>query len=74
MVVDFNTRKAQPPGKSRGAIARIYLYMSDPYSIRLSKSQQRQMVAWNNENPPASWECERDKRFCQSSRLEQKFC
>jgi deoxyribonuclease-1 len=63
MIVDFKKRQVQPPVRSRGAIARTYLYMSNRYDINLSKSQKRLMQAWNNSYPVTSWECERDTRI-----------
>lgn len=63
MIVDFKARKVQPPKESRGAIARKYLYMSERYSIQLSKAQRRLMIAWNMTHPVNDWECERDRRI-----------
>ena len=63
MIVDFKARKAQPPKRSRGAIARSYLYMSDRYPFSLSKQQRRLMESWNKMFPVDSWECKRDQRI-----------
>jgi deoxyribonuclease-1 len=63
MVVDFKARQVQPPKRSRGAIARTYLYMADQYKIKLSKSQKQLMKAWDKTYPVNSWECERDSRI-----------
>ena len=63
MQVNFKQRKAMPPARSRGAIARTYLYMSQEYGFKLSKQQTQLMNAWNKQHPVSQWECERDKRI-----------
>lgn len=63
MQVNFSQRKAMPPARARGAIARIYLYMNQQYTFRLSKQQTQLMQAWNNQYPVDEWECERDRRI-----------
>lgn len=63
MKVDFKSRRADPPPASRGAIARIYLYMSDQYPFRLSRQQRQLMEAWDRQYPASQWECERDRRI-----------
>ncbi|NRA23054.1 MAG: endonuclease [Oleispira sp.] len=63
MLVDFKKRSVQPPKKSRGAIARIYLYMNERYPIALPKSQYKLMQGWNKTYPVSPWECERDRRI-----------
>ena len=57
MVVDFKAKQAQPPKRSRGIIARAYLYMADKYGIRLSRAQARLYAAWNRMYPPTANEC-----------------
>lgn len=61
MVVDFKGKKVQPPEISRGAIARAYLYMSQQYSLKLSKQERRLYQAWNKQHPPSRWECRRNQ-------------
>ncbi len=63
MQVNFKQRKAMPPARARGAVARTYLYMSQEYGFKLSKQQQRLMQTWNTTYPVTPWECERDKRI-----------
>jgi deoxyribonuclease-1 len=63
MLVDFKKRSVQPPKRSRGGISRTYLYMSERYSIKLSKAQTRLMKAWDKMHPVDNWECERDNRI-----------
>ncbi len=60
MVVDFKSRLAQPPERSRGVIARAYLYMADRYSIRLAPAQRRLYEAWDRTYAPDANECRRN--------------
>ena len=61
--VDFKERTFEPPEQSRGAIARIYLYMNEKYDFRLASAQKQLMDAWNKTYPVTFWECERDRRI-----------
>ncbi|MES9902810.1 MAG: endonuclease [Sedimenticola sp.] len=61
--VDFKGRVAEPRPEVRGDIARTYFYMSDTYSIRLSKQQRRLFQAWDRQDPVDSWEQERTRRI-----------
>ncbi|WP_114196211.1 deoxyribonuclease I [Edaphovirga cremea] len=63
MKVDFKGKRAEPPARARGAIARTYFYMRDRYELRLSKQQTQLFTAWNRQYPVTSWECERDNRI-----------
>ncbi len=63
MQVNFKERKAMPPVRARGAIARTYLYMSQQYNFRLSSSQRKLMLAWNKTYPVDEWECIRNQRI-----------
>lgn len=63
MQVNFKQRKAMPPDRAKGAIARTYLYMSQEYGFKLSKQQRNLMNTWNKQFPVDSWECEREKRI-----------
>jgi deoxyribonuclease-1 len=63
MQVNFKQRKAMPPERARGSIARTYLYMSQHYGFKLSSSQKQLMNAWNNTYPVTNWECKRDQRI-----------
>ena len=58
----IDNRKAEPPEKSRGQIARSYLYMDETYKrYTMSKSQQKQMYAWDKLYPVNNSECARAK-------------
>ncbi|MGB2079810.1 MAG: endonuclease [Vibrio sp.] len=63
MQVDFKGRSVMPPERSRGAIARTYLYMNQKYQFALSSSQKKLMQAWDKTYPASSWECERDEKI-----------
>lgn len=63
MQVNFKQRKVMPPDRARGSIARTYLYMSKEYGLKLSKSEQQLMVAWDKQYPIDDWECIRNQRI-----------
>ena len=57
-------RKAEPPARARGRIARTYLYMNDTYKrYNMSRQQKQLMGAWDKMYPVDSWECLRAKRI-----------
>ena len=57
-------RKAEPPVRARGQIARTYKYMADAYGPRykMSRQQVQLMDAWDKMYPVDQWECTRSKR------------
>ncbi len=60
----IDERKAEPPIRARGPIARSYLYMEQAYPIyKMSGSQRKLMLAWDASHPVTQWECERGKRI-----------
>jgi len=60
----IENRKAQPPERSRGRVARTYLYMENAYSrYKMSKSQRKLMLAWDKKYPVSQWECQRADRI-----------
>jgi len=61
IVVDFKNKQVQPPQQSRGSIARAYLYMAAQYQLKLSKKETQLFNAWNKQQPPGRWECERNE-------------
>ncbi|MEA1062305.1 deoxyribonuclease I [Erwinia sp. HR93] len=65
MKVDFKGKRAEPPARARGAIARAQFYMRDVWHIRLSKQQTQLFEAWNRSYPVTEWECKRDARIAQ---------
>lgn len=61
---DFHVdeRKAQPPEKARGLIARTYLYFDVTYpKFRLSKQQKQLFTAWDKQYPVSDFECQKAK-------------
>jgi deoxyribonuclease-1 len=60
----IDKRKAEPPIRSRGRIARTYLYMEGAYKrYKMSKSQRQLMNAWDKMYPLNDWECTRAKKI-----------
>lgn len=58
-------RKAEPPVRARGQIARTYKYMADAYAprYRMGRQQAQLMDAWDKMYPVDAWECTRAKRI-----------
>lgn len=57
-------RRAEPPERARGQIARTHLYMAASYPrFRLSNQQRQLMTAWNKMYPVDAWECKRAQRI-----------
>jgi deoxyribonuclease-1 len=64
----ISNKKAEPPVRARGQIARTYLYMEQTYSrYNMSRQQRQLMNAWDKMYPVDSWECQRAQRI---SRLQ----
>ncbi len=63
--VNFKQRRAEPPPSQRGKIARIYLYMTARYKLKLSEQDQKLYSAWNTMYPVTSWEEERNRRIAE---------
>ena len=68
-------RKAEPPVRARGQIARTYFYMQDAYGprYRMSRQQEQLMQAWDKLYPVDKWECTRAKRIEALQGNENKF-
>jgi deoxyribonuclease I len=71
--VDASIRRVQPPAKVRGDIARTMLYMADTYGFRLSRQDEQLYRAWNNADPPDTWEIERDHRIKQIEGVGNRY-
>ena len=56
MEIMFSKKKAEPKADIRGDIARTYFYMRDRYGLRISKTQEKMLIAWNNLDPVNRWE------------------
>ena len=61
--IDSKNKIVYPRAEIRGDIARIYLYMSKTYSIKLSKEDRKMFEKWDLEDPISEWEIERNKRI-----------
>ena len=61
----IENRKAEPPERSRGEIARAMLYMEQTYApvYRMSARQRRMVEEWNAKYPVTQWECTRAGRI-----------
>jgi deoxyribonuclease-1 len=61
--IDFRHRMAQPRPEVRGQIARIQMYMSQTYALRLSSGDRRLFCAWAVQYPVTDAERSRDQRI-----------
>jgi len=60
----IQNKKAEPPEKARGQIARTYMYMTESYSrYNMSRQQKQLMTAWDKMYPVDEWECQRAKKI-----------
>lgn len=67
-------RKAEPPARARGQIARTYFYMQDAYPrYKMSRQQEQLMGAWDKMYPVDQWECTRAKRIEALQGNENRF-
>ncbi|MEI6858841.1 MAG: endonuclease [Shewanella sp.] len=66
MVVDFKSRKVEPPNYTRGRIARTYLYMQNTYGLKIAKSQLKLFEAWDKIYPVDTIECKRDEAIART--------
>lgn len=55
---DFNNKRFYPANYSKGWIARVYLYMSKTYNIKLSDQERKLMEAWDKTYPMSEYEKE----------------
>ncbi len=63
--MEIENRKAEPPPKVRGDIARTYFYMDAAYPGRgiVSNKNRKLFDAWDKQDPVDVWECERAFRI-----------
>ncbi len=67
-------RRAEPPERARGQIARTHLYMAASYPrFRLSDQQRKLMTAWDKMYPVDAWECQRAQRNEKIQKNENSF-
>lgn len=60
--INFKEKRVLVSEEIKGDIARIYLYMSEKYKIRLSKKERKMMNYWNKIDPVSKWERIKNKR------------
>nr|WP_143562423.1 endonuclease [Shewanella sp. UCD-KL12] len=73
MVVDFKSRKVEPPSYTRGRIARTYLYMQKTYGFKIAKSQLKLFNAWDKTYPVDTIECKRDQAIADTQGNHNPF-
>ncbi|WP_315972991.1 endonuclease [Shewanella sp. NFH-SH190041] len=73
MVVDFKDRKAEPPVRARGAIARTYMYMQKTYGLKIASSQLKLFRAWDKTYPVTAQECRRDNAVAKAQGNHNPF-
>jgi deoxyribonuclease-1 len=57
-------KKAEPPVRARGVIARTYKYMEVAYpTYKMSRAQRQLMNEWDAAYPVDQWECTRAQRI-----------
>ena len=61
MEIDFASKRAEPKRNLYGDIARTYFYMRDKYGLKISHSQEKMFIAWNNLDPVTRWERKRNQ-------------
>ena len=61
--IDSKNKIVYPRAEIRGDIARIYLYMSKTYNIKLSKKDRKMFEKWDEEDPISEWEIKKNKRI-----------
>lgn len=61
MRIDSRRQRVTPPERSRGLIARAYLYMSETYSIPLDEEHKNLFNRWNKQYKPDKNECLRNE-------------
>ena len=54
--IDKSSRRVEPSDEAKGVVARAYLFMSEHYTLSLSKQQEQLFRVWNKQFPPSAWE------------------
>lgn len=71
--IEIDSKKVYVGQEQKGFIARVYLYMSDKYNIKLSEGQRNLMNSWNIIFPPSDWELIRHNRIYQLTGSYNKY-
>lgn len=61
MYIDRKRQRVVPPNRSKGIVARAYLYMSAQYGIKLDAEHINLFNQWNKKFPPSKNECKRNE-------------
>jgi len=62
MVINSGERKAMPPDRAKGIVARVSLYFDMTYPrYKLSDSQRKLFAAWDRQFPVTTDECKRNE-------------
>lgn len=61
--VGGSPKVTEPRDEVRGDAARIWLYMSETYKIKLTDPQRKMFEAWSQADPVDNWERLRDRRI-----------
>ncbi len=61
--VGGSPKVAEPSESVRGDVARVWLYMSETYNVRLSRDERMTLQAWSASDPPDAWELLRHTRI-----------
>ena len=61
MRISSEQKIAVPPNRSKGIIARAYLYMSQRYNLALTMAEERMFKDWNEQYKTDENECRRNE-------------
>ena len=67
--IDRDADRVEPPDRVKGDVARTWFYMEETYGVSISSSQRAMFESWSKQDPPDSWERERNDRV---ARLQGK--
>ncbi|MBK8752312.1 MAG: endonuclease [Candidatus Competibacteraceae bacterium] len=71
--IDASNRRAEPPDRVKGDIARAMSYMSETYGFNLSSQDRQLFTAWNRQDPPDAWEQTRNQRIAAIQGKDNRF-
>lgn len=71
--LDKHLRRVEPDDRAKGIVARASLFMSQKYSIKLSKAQRRMFEIWDNKNPPSQYELKWAKKVAEIEGYQNPF-
>ncbi len=73
MRIDTKRQRVSPPPRSRGIIARTYLYMHERYQVPLSRAELGLFNEWNKAYPPTRNECIRNQEIAKIQGNDNPF-